>query len=120
MLPDAYLANNIVSPFYAGEPMFTFAFDTNSKSFLLWDEDSYVDDYVCLECQGMSLVAMFLRNTYDVVLVMKDGDEFKIFEYNINYDDTAPEVSATSSGMNDKSVFMLDEKKGILYYTDGE
>ena len=26
----------------------------------------------------MSLVAMFLRNTYDVVLVMKDGDEFKI------------------------------------------
>ena len=67
----------------------------------------------------MSLVAMFLRNTYDVVLVMKDGDEFKIFEYNINYDDTAPEVSATSSGMNDKSVFMLDEKKGILYYTDG-
>ena len=99
--------------------MFTFAFDTNSKSFLLWDEDSYVDDYVCLECQGLSLVAMFLRNTYDVVLVMKDGDEFKIFEYNINYDDTAPEVSATSSGMNDKSVFMLDEKKGILYYTDG-
>ena len=119
MFPDAYLANNIVSPLYAGEPMFTFAFDTNSKSFLLWDEDSYVDDYVCLECQGMSLVAMFLRNTYDVVLVMKDGDEFKIFEYNINYDDTAPEVSATSSGMNDKSVFMLDEKKGILYYTDG-
>ena len=37
----------------------------------------------------------------------------------LNYDDTAPEVSATSSGMNDKSVFMLDEKKGILYYTDG-
>ena len=44
MFPDAYLANNIVSPLYAGEPMFTFAFDTNSKSF----------------CYGMKIVMLMI------------------------------------------------------------
>ena len=70
----------------------------------------------------MKSVKMLLKNNRDALFIMKnDLGEFEIINYDIYYEELESEVSAAASGINDRSVFMLDEgeDKTILYYTDG-
>ena len=86
----------------------------------MWD--GYSVSETCEEGLGKSLVKMLLKNNRDALFIMKnDLGEFEIINYDIYYEELESEVSAAASGINDRSVFMLDEgeDKTILYYTDG-